>query len=210
MRDRDVKLRVYPGIAPMLMMPFIFLLQGGRSASTGGFGIAFSGYYLGLIPLMGLSMLQYSQQWHAADVFRAAPLPGPAPLCHGARRAVLFFLTLPLLLVFAVLAFVLRADSAQLLLLLPGVIALPVYALIPSLRGGAVPFSVPTEEAKSAGRGLSMIGVMLISMVLAFLTSWSWSQGLFWWVVLVETVVVLITYSVLRLAFVHTGWKSME
>ena len=79
-RDRDVKLRVYPGIAPVLIIPFVFLLQDQRHPGSAdpGFGVPFSGLYLGLVPLMGLQMLQYSQQWQAADIFRAAPLAGPA------------------------------------------------------------------------------------------------------------------------------------
>ena len=90
-RDRDVKLRIYPGIAPMLVIPFIFLLQGYGHKGSGGmtFGISFSGAYLGLVPFLGLQILQYSQQWQAADVFRVAPMPGPARC--ATVRAVPFF-----------------------------------------------------------------------------------------------------------------------
>src|SRR5262249_41752939 len=115
-RDRDVKLRVYPGLAPMLVLPFIFLFSSG-GVYAGGFGVAFSGCYLGLMPLMGLNLLQYSQQWQAADVFRSTPLRGPASVFHGARRAVLVFLTLPLLVVVALLAMFMTHGSSQLFLL---------------------------------------------------------------------------------------------
>jgi len=70
LRDRDVKLRIYPGIAPILIIPFIFLLQNPHhhdGSNDIGFGVPFSGLYLGLVPLLGLQMLQYSQQWQAAD-----------------------------------------------------------------------------------------------------------------------------------------------
>ena len=52
LRDRDLKLRVYPGLAPMLVMPFVMLFQGhnfhghngaGNGSAMGGFGIAFAG-----------------------------------------------------------------------------------------------------------------------------------------------------------------------
>ena len=153
-RDRDTKLRIYPGLAPMLAMPFIFLVRDFSGGAAGGFGVAFAGGYLGLIPLLGLGLLQYSQQWQASDLFRAAPLSGPAPLCHGARRAVLCLLTLPVLVLFGLIAWAVQPDSSTLALLLPGVIALPVYAMIPCLGGKGVPLSIPTEEAKSAGRGM--------------------------------------------------------
>ncbi len=92
-RDRDVKLRIYPGVAPILVLPFVFLFQ--KHSGMGPFGIAFSGVYLGIIPLVGLGILQYSQQWQESDIFRSAPMLGPAAICNGARRAILIFLTLP-------------------------------------------------------------------------------------------------------------------
>ena len=120
----------------MMVMPFIFLLQG---RAAGNYAAAFSGTYLGLVPMLGLTMLRYSQQWQAADLFRVAPVDGPAAFCHGARRAVLFFLGFPALIVFGVILWLIHKNSASLLLLLPGMIALPIYALIPCLGGKAVP-----------------------------------------------------------------------
>src|SRR5262249_55906882 len=110
-RDRDMKLRVYPALAPMLVMPIIFSVRKvGGGADGMGFGMAFSGAFLGLIPMLGMDLLQYSQQWRAAEVFRAAPMPGPAALSHGARRAVLFFTLVPLLILLLPLAWVTRGD----------------------------------------------------------------------------------------------------
>ena len=62
------------------------------------------------------------------------------PICHGSRRAVLCFLAVPAIVAFAILSWLTQKDVAQLLLLLPGFIAMPVYALIPSLNG-AVPLA---------------------------------------------------------------------
>jgi len=211
LRDRDVKLRIYPSVAPMLVFPIFFLIQGRGDAHQGsGFGVAFAGGYLGLIPLLGLNLLQYSQQWQAADLFRAAPMPGPAPLCHGARRAILCVLTLPMLLLFGLIVWVMVSDHSQLLLVLPGLIALPIYALIPCVGGKAVPLSLPTEEAKSTGRGLTMIGVMVIAMALSGLSTWAWSGGWFWWFVLVETVLAAGIYVGLYASLAAVRWQSLE
>ena len=104
MRDRDVKLRIYPGLAPIMIMPLVLMVRPrGGDAGGGEFGIAFAGAYVGLVPMLGITMLQYSQQWRAADIFRAAPIAGPAPICHGARRAVLCILTIPTLVLFGLL-----------------------------------------------------------------------------------------------------------
>jgi hypothetical protein len=211
LRDRDVKLRVYPGIAPILIMPFIFLVRNRHGHSDDpGFGIPFSGIYLGLVPLLGLQMLQYSQQWQAADIFRAAPMSGPAPICHGARRAVLCLLGLPMMVLVGLVVWLLLRNFSQLALLLPGIIALPVFALVPNLSGHGVPLSQPTDAAKSAGRGLSMMLMMFLAFGLAGLASFAWSLGWFWWLVSVEAVVAVVLYSVLRLRLVRARWPSME
>jgi hypothetical protein len=209
-RDRDVKLRIYPGLAPMLAMPVIFLFQDHGRSGFGGFGVAFAGAYLGLIPLLGLNLMQYSQQWQASDLFRAAPLPGPAALCHGARWAVLWLLTMPILVIFGAIAWIVQSDSANLALLLPGVIALPVYSLVPCLGGKVVPLSLPTEEAKSAGRGLKMIGVMLASMALAAAAVAAWVFKFFTWFIVLETLVVAGAYLAMRSAVGKSRWQSLE
>jgi ABC-2 type transport system permease protein len=218
-RDRDVKLRMYPGIAPMLVLPFIFLLQethpryhsaGNVAGAFDGFGVAFSGAYMGLIPYLALKMIRYSQQWQASDLFRVAPMAVPAALCHGARRAILCFLTLPILLVFSVLVYVLGQGSSHLPLLIPGIIALPIYSLIPCVGGKAVPLSLPTESAKAAGRGLSMMGVMATSAVLAAASTLAWSQGVFKWFLIVETIATLGIYTALRVWLARARWAPIE
>jgi len=210
LRDRDVKLRLYPGLAPMLVFPFIFMFQNPGGGHGGGFGLAMSGVYAGMIPLIGLNLLQFSQQWQAADVFRVAPLVGPAALCHGARRAVLLLLTFPLLLVFVGVALALKPNVSQLVMLLPGLVALPIYAILPSRMSGAVPLSKPTEEAKSAGRGLWMFLAMMLSFGLAGLAVFARSQGWFGQFLLVETVCAAGLYAVMRRSLARMRWESME
>ena len=210
-RDRDVKLRIYPGLTPMLAMPIVFLIQDrGGAGGFGGFGVAFAGAYLGLVPLLGLNLLQYSQNWQAADLFRAAPLVGPGTLCHGPRRAVLCLLAFPTIVVFGIVAWLIRGDTAHLALLVPGVIALPIYAMIPCLGGGAVPLSLPAEEAKSAGRGLTMFGVMIVSMMLSAIATWAWNAGWFTWLLLAETVVVVGIYAAMRASINSVRWPAAD
>ncbi len=209
LRDRDVKLRVYPGIAPILVIPFVFLIRNHGSSHDPGFGVPLSGIYLGLVPLLGLQMLQYSQQWQASDIFRTAPLAGPAAICDGARRAVFCLLALPMALLIGLVFWLLQGDLSQVALLLPGVIALPVFALVPNLGGRGVPLSQPADAAKSAGRGLSVIVVMMIAFALASVSSMAWSQGWFWRLILIETAAAICFYAVLRWMLLKARWPAM-
>jgi ABC-2 type transport system permease protein len=210
-RDRDVKLRIYPGVAPMMAMPIVFLFQDrGAGGGLGGFGVAFTGAYLGLIPLFALNLLQYSQNWQAADVLRLAPMPGPALICDGARRAVWCFLVLPAVVGFGLLTWCVRSESSQLPLLLPGIIALPIYALFPHLGGKAVPLSISSDDAKNTARGLTMMGVMFVSMALAGFATWAWSAGWFRWLLLIEAIVAVALYAPMRASIKAGRWQSME
>ncbi|MEP6781309.1 MAG: hypothetical protein ABJC26_15535, partial [Gemmatimonadaceae bacterium] len=210
-RDRDVKLRIYPGLAPMLVMPIITMLPGRHGANAAGaFGVAFAGFYVGLVPLLSLSILEFSQQWQASDVFRFAPMPGPAQLTHGARRAVLFMLTFPLLCVFAVMSLAFTRNVSELILLLPGIIALPVYAIIPCLNGGGIPFSRPTDEGKAAGRNFKTIGVMISAAALAGIAALVYETVWFKVFLVAETAVVAVTYFAMRANVNGARWKPIE
>jgi ABC-2 type transport system permease protein len=209
-RDRETKLRIYPGLAPMLVMPLIILLRPGGFGGSSSYGLAFAGVYLGIAPLLALNLLQFTQQWQAADLFRAAPMIGPAPLWHGARRAVLVCLTVPLVMLFALIAWILCRNFSQLLLLIPGVIALPIYAMVACIGSKAVPFSLPVEEAKSAGRGIVMLAAMMVGFAFAGLVSWSWSQGWFGWLILAESVLAATLYLSMRASLARSRWKPVE
>jgi ABC-2 type transport system permease protein len=209
LRDRDVKLRVYPGLAPMLIMPLIFLVRD-RTQATGSFGVSFAATFLAIIPMLALNLLQFSQQWQAADIFRAAPLAGPARLCRGARRAVLVLLTAPVILFYAVFLLLTSSDPSRLLALLPGLIGLPLYALVPCLGGRGVPLSEPPEEAKSANRGVQLIGVMLLSMALSGVALWAMSAGWLGWLLLAEVCIGIPVYWMLRTTVENARWAPLE
>ena len=145
-RDRDTKLRIYPGLAPMVIVPLVFLARDG--AGGAGVSVAFVGAFVGSIPWLALEGLQSSQSWRASDVFRAAPVHGPGAIAHGARRAVLFMITLPVVGLLIGGALLLHARPQDLILLVPGLMAIPVFALLGGLGADAVPFSRPPEDAR--------------------------------------------------------------
>lgn len=211
LRDRETKLRIYPQLASVLVIPIMFMLPGRReSAAMDGFGLAFAGTYLGLVPLTAIPLLQFSEGWRAAEVLRLAPLAGPAAIMHGTRRAVLALLVLPLLLVFVVISVALGGDATTFQLVLPGVLALPVYALIPSVQGTGLPLSRAADAPGSAGRTGSMLLMMFTSSLHAGLAWFAHRQGLFWWFMAVEAVIVVVLYRLLRAKADRAGWPDVD
>lgn len=208
-RDRDVKLRVYPSLAPMFVLPIIALLPS-RSGNGAFFGIGFGAAYLGLIPLMVLGLLTFSQQWQAADIFRLVPTAGPGAVCHGARRAVLLFIALPSLLLFAVAALAMGRPPSDLVMILPALITMPVFAMIPCLGGKAVPFSRAMETHRSATRSFYIFGAMFGALAIAGLAGWARKGGWLGWMLLGELLVCGLLYVLMHIAVGSVRWKSLE
>lgn len=207
-RDRDVKLRVYPALAPLLVMPAVFLLRAGETG--GSVMVAISGAFLGLTPLTALGILRFSQHWQASEIFRVAPIHGPAAIFRGARRAVLLVLVLPMLLLFGASAALISAQPEDLLLTLPGLLAMPLYPLFACLNPAALPLSQPAEEANAAGQGLRFLAMMVFAMLLATLGVWARSVGWLWWMMLVEAVLVALVYASLRPRLRAVSWAPAE
>lgn len=209
LRDRETKLRLYPGVAPVLALPLIFAIQGIHR--DGGTPMIISGSYLAILPMMALGLLQYSQSWQATDVFRATPISGPAPFIHGARHAVMWLLVLPTSVALATLAvFILPGGISNFPMLLPGFIALPAYAMVPGAVGQAIPLSLPAEEAKSAGRGLRLMLAMFSAMILGGFAYFARSTGWFGWFLAGETAVVAFLCFCFRKAIQKLEWPAAE
>jgi ABC-2 type transport system permease protein len=208
-RDRDMKLRLYPGLAPVMVMPMVFLVQG-MSRRDEGWGIALGGGYLGMLPLMAMNLVQFSQHWQAADLYRLAPVVGPGPFIHGATRAVCFLLALPVIALILTGVCLMPGGMAKASLLLPGLLAMPAFALIPGAIEKTVPLSKPTEEAKSAARGGIMVLLMVVSLVIPGLALVARKHDLFGPFLIAEIIVVGIACWTLSKAIDHKKWDPLE
>jgi hypothetical protein len=209
LRDRDTKLRLYPGIASVFVMPLLFAF--GSIGGKDGFGIAFSGAYIGLIPLMSVNLLQFSQDWLAADIFRLGPAGGPGHFIRGGLLAIFVVLVIPACLFMFVVAFFAHNNySHPLLLLLPGLIALPAYTFLAGATTRSVPFSRPTEESKSAGRGIKMTGIMLSAMALGGGSFFAAGGGYLTVFLVIEAIVCLVICLAANASISRIAWDPVE
>lgn len=219
LRDRDTKLRVYPAIAPTVMMPAVLLLSnrgfgaGSRghvaTAGLGNFGVAFASVFLAILPFTALLLIKYSQQWRAAEVFVAAPIAGPSRVLQGARVAVILVLGLPTFGLLVVATAFLQGMAA-LWLILPGLIALPVYSLIPSLMANSTPLSNPIEEAQSAANFPITILSLAVAMVLAGVGTGAQYMGLLAPFLAVEAAVSVLLCLVLSKRASNRTWPAWD
>jgi ABC-2 type transport system permease protein len=209
-RDRDVKLRLYPGLVPMMMMPVVMLANSMRSHGGDDFMMIIGGCYIPLIPMMALNFLRFSQHWQAADVFLITPTPGPGRLMMGARKAVEVFLVIPALLVMGFAIVWISGGFSGLTQLLPGILALPVYSRISGMGSSQLPLSLPGEEAKSAGRGLLFIGAMLSAMLLGGMAGMARHFGQLTVFLIAEAVIAILCAVLMDSRIRRLSWAPIE
>ena len=209
LRDRDCKLRVYPSLAPYVAIPFGTLLQGSGGTDS-AILLLLVGALLAEGPMLAQQTLRISQNWAASDLFRAVPIAGPAQLCNGARKATILIIGLPPMLLAGLLACYLQGGVERLWLLLPGLISMPVYSWFACMDGTAVPLSLPPEEARGVGRGLSLMWLMFSSLVLAGLAAVAWYFGWFWEFLAVELVAAVIIILLVRREAAIAPWPLIE
>jgi ABC-2 type transport system permease protein len=191
-RARGVKLRVYPQAAQFLIYPLIFFFGGASSASLNAFSLAFAGAFVAMLPATIIEQLRMAEDWQAADLFYYAPIERASGLFQGTRKAVIAGLVAPGLVTVAVIGLVWLRNPLLLLVLLPGLIALPLFSQLAGLGKLFIPFSQPAERPNVGGRGCIMMAVSLVfAMSIAGLAGWSWIAGRFLLLLAIEVPVVL-------------------
>jgi len=208
-RDRDTKLRFYPGLAPILVMPIVFLIPGAGSMDSSA-GVALAGGYLATLPLLAMNILQFSSHWQATDLFRYTPMQGPGPLIHGVRLAVMTVVAGPALLILAIAVFLIPGGASKMVMLLPGVIAMPVFAYFAGAWGKTIPFARPSEEAKSAGRGLSLVGMMISSFLISGIAIAAQKMGFLMGYLLLEAALGFALCLILNKSIDAIKWPPAE
>lgn len=217
-RDRDLKLRLYPAIVPMLIWPVLVAFPTTRidhgvdaARSVGAaFGPAFAVTYLALIPTIAMETLERSSQFAAADVFRLAPLAGPGALVHGMRRAVMALLVVPMVLIVAALLFVVSRDPARLTAMAPGLLLIPLFAMRGSRSGDAIPLARALDGVSSASRGAEMLLMLAGTALFATLAAFAWKSMLLGPFILVELAVIVPVYVALRRRVTARRWRDAD
>jgi hypothetical protein len=159
--------------------------------------------------MTALSLLSYSQQWKASEMFRLAPMVGPWALQRGAQVAVVVILSLPMFGLLIALAIGLHQASA-LPLLIPGVVLVPLYAMIPALFEGAIPLAKASEEAKSLGRGCLLMAAMPVGFIFAGAAMAAFAFGVLQDMVLGEILIVGLACWLANNHLKTARWRPME
>jgi len=198
-RDRDIKLRLYPSLTIFLIFPLMSLLDRNRS----GFSVfvpLMTVWMLGIMPLQALQTLQMSQHYLAADIFAIAPLRSAAPVFHGVRKAMLFYLLMPALCIAAILiGYLAPGGGSGLLLAVPGLVAIPVLSLFPALTEEYLPLSRPPSRGTQSSRNMVLMFMSMLAMAAVLIMSYAaWVFEIIWYVVGIEVIAGGVVYYFLN------------
>lgn len=194
-RDRDMRMRIYPSLAMIVVFPVIAILDPQRNSRLGAIMAVFMA---GTLPASAMMTFKMSPHYQAAELFRYAPIRGTAALFHGVRKAMILFLAVPGVLLSGTILWFGLPDRHVLLLAVPALMAIPTLSLIDGLAGDYLPLSM----APTGGRqGAINIGIMLASFVtlavLAGLAAWAQATGWLWQMAAVELAALLVLHPLL-------------
>ncbi|MBI1795446.1 MAG: hypothetical protein HYR74_00170 [Candidatus Eisenbacteria bacterium] len=194
-RDRDIRMRIYPSLATVLVFAVIAIVDRKMGPHYGSLMAVF---LAGTLPATVMMTFKMSPEYAASDVFRYAPLAGTASVFHGVRKAVLVLLVAPSLLAAGAILWFGLSDHSSLRLAIPALIAMPTLSLMGGLAGDYVPLSLPPTGGRqgSINVGLMFAGMLWNGLFLlgAYLAE---RNGVFWPMVGVEAAVLVILHPLL-------------
>jgi ABC-2 type transport system permease protein len=213
LRDRETKLKIYPSLAPLVIMPVVMAVGPGRGDREGPrlFLGTFALAYAAIVPIQALMLLRRSEQWRAAALFRCAPLPHWTPVFHGARKAVLCWLALPALLVAAGILAALQGSWMPFALAVPALVCTLFASCVPAITADWLPLALPNSDQRASAIGCVVIGAVIIAaMALGGLAQWMDSLGWLWPFLGATVLLGVVLQRLLMAALARRRWRAAE
>ena len=167
-RDREIRTRLYPQLAMMVMFPLLAIVSTGRTAQS----FTMASMSLALVcflPSLAAEVMGSHTQHAAAGVFTTAPIASAAPLFHGVRKAAFVFLVVPSTLVVGCLVAVALPDALGAWLLVALILPLvPAFSLVPAMGEDYYPLSKPPMRA-AAARNMAIALALFIAIAVTLL-----------------------------------------
>lgn len=207
-KEREFKLKVYPSLGFTIVFPILFIFifsndnkfnsfiewQNTLTNSKNYLNIYFFAFMISTV----MTMLQYSQCYKAAWIFKTTPLSDEGEIYRGSYKAFLFNILLPIYL-FESIIFIFCFKAKVIIHL---AIALIFIALIiPSLHVVSN-FSLPFTEEFNAGDNSSNVITMIISLCII-------GVGAFIHNILGERITLLIIYGVILICLNLILWRRI-
>lgn len=204
-RNREIKVRLYPSLAYVIIIPIIGFL-------TEGLPDPFLAPERALYPIIGAAILClmaqtavegmiFSEDHPAAWIYRVAPVARLGDIHGGLRKAVLFFIVMPGFLILFILYSILWRDPFHAFLTLaPWMIITPTALVVSFLFREVIPLSVRYQKGQQTSRNfiilaVGMIGFSLVGFIQVFALNETSSYSIF---LAVLTIISVAFYFILK------------
>lgn len=205
-RNREIKVRLYPSLAYVIVIPLIgFLTEGLPDPFLNGASALYPMIGAAILCLMSQTAIEgllFSEDHYAAWIFRTAPLKRLGDIQGGLRKAVLCFIALPGFLILFILYTVLWGSPLHAMLFLaPWLIITPSALMVSFLFREVIPLSVKYQKGQQTSRNfiilaLGMVGFSFVG-VFQFLAL---NETLPYWIFFIAiTLVSVAMYFVLKI-----------
>lgn len=213
-RDRQFKLRTYPSLVIMFMLPAIWLLSGGQSFREAFTGLSATKKHLLLLYMACASLptaliqLRYSDNWQAAWVYAAMPIRLPGEVFVAAMKALIVRFVLPAFAIVATVTLTLWGPAALADVALSACITLLMCVVQGLFFSRRFPFSEAFGTTEAHG---GMARSFLLMLVLpASLGGLHYLLTFYPLCVPLMIPVVLLTAAMLLRAYAHTPWAAIR
>lgn len=207
-KEREFKLKVYPSLGFTIVFPLLFIFifsqdnkfssllewQNSLANSKNYLNI----YFFALMISTVMTMLQYSQCYKAAWIFKTSPLTDEGEIYRGSYKAFLFNVLLPLYL-FESIIFILCFKVKVIIHLI--IALLFITLMIPSLHM-MNNFSLPFTEEFNAGDNSSNVIIAILSLCVV-------GAGAFIHNILVQRIEMLSIYGVVLIILNVVMWRKI-
>jgi len=214
-RSKDFKLKVYPSFGYLLVYAVIMFLNSKKMSleafkeqtSRGKILMVSIIYFSGLMLLMAINQVTYSEKFKAAWIYFITPVKAPGKLITGALKAAMLKFYIPVIVLVSV-----PAISIVGIKIIPNLVLglfneLLICSLIAYLNIKQLPFSADQSNANKTGAFTRGLFMMLIPAVVGF-THYLISD--FTWVVSVAAVLSIIAAWVVMGGIADTTWQQVE
>jgi hypothetical protein len=162
-----------------------------------------------LVPVTVLEVLRISANPAAADLFLYSPIQGEASIFHGVRKAAIVFVQAPLLIyILLVSAFAMRADPSRMTLVIPALLVIPTFSLLPGLLGEYLPLSMAARTGQRTVQSFVLFLAMIPAAVLGTVAYIAQQNGLLWALLAIELPVMVGIHTFMLRVVARSARKS--
>ncbi|MBI3651185.1 MAG: hypothetical protein HY231_09085 [Acidobacteria bacterium] len=156
-RDREIKTRLYPSFAYLIMFPLIGIFTGGLAdpflSNEFIFHALAGAAMIPFVASVAAETVIFSEHYQAAYIFRVAPIPSLSHIHRGLRKATQVYVALPGAVILTILySFLWKNFLHAVLLLAPWVILTPAIMMFSFFRREFLPLSRKYRKGQQSAR----------------------------------------------------------